>query len=567
MYHLDRTLDIHPTLHAWATIVSQPYIIKHAPDFLEINTLLSSSFKGMIADDMDMTDEDPASWQTVGTGKSKSPKRVSHQDNRQYSDNPSQQKRVRPPLTGTPTSTPAETGSILTPLTRPKSILHRPKCGTLPRQPQTAPVGTNSRDSTSPAPAAPPKPIPPSPKVAKIPDQDTVATDDSDMKQSAFKSNLNVRTHDGTQRITIRWTPGNKDLSHTQNPGEWMKAALTMIQDLLPDECGVMYRWESIDLATWKSASTMHADELREYVSPSIHYLKTMGTFVFGLRFGNTPFFDIVLVKRTPLEQLIPHLAIQCGENHVAPLSKQLSAILSGNGSAVFLPRVVLGTITTEQITRYFQAHDDYMKSLRTVCLSTMISNLDTLRKETLTSGEVIQRSTRGWATSLVLSSTGRSARCDIVNGGTDHAANLLVPGHVYQEVLTEVSAYKLRINPLAKRETRFRDKIPGLPSVIQIDTSIQQSLDCLELMSSEEIWKRAPSTVRPDPTKNQQSSRAAPTASFPRGSSVTSKISDPSDPSPEKSPPLGKSKKCQSKMIWKLSHAAMTIRLPRSRR
>ena len=171
----------------------------------------------------------------------------------------------------------------------------------------------------------------------------------------------------------------------------------------------------------------MQAEELRDYVSPSIHYMKTMRTFVFGIRFGfttknpvewqskettkesmrshkvcatvsnssstsgklvhagyilmkaphlthkvrylqslrnrlpeNTSFFDIVLVKRTPLEQLIPHLAIQCGENHVAPLTKELSAILSGNGSAVFLPRVVLGTITTtEQITRYFQAHDD----------------------------------------------------------------------------------------------------------------------------------------------------------------------------------------------------------------
>ena len=175
-----------------------------------------------------------------------------------------------------------------------------------------------------------------------------------------------------------------------------------------------------------------------------------------------------------------------------------------------------------------------------------MISILDTLQKEILlTSGEEIQKSTREWATSLILSSTGRNARCDIVNGGTDHTANLVVPSHVYQEVLTEVAAYKLRINPLAKRETRFRDKIPGLPSVIQIDTSIQQSLDCLQMMSSEEIWKRAPSTVRPpDPTNNQQSPRAASAASFPRGSSVTSNISDPSAPSPDKFPPLGKSKK-----------------------
>jgi hypothetical protein len=99
--------------------------------------------------------------------------------------------------------------------------------------------------SSSPDLAAPHMPPPPSSrtqsKATKVPDHDTVATDDSNMIQSAFKLNLNVATHDGTQRITIRWTPGNKDLLHTQNPGEWMKAALTIIIDRLPNECGVLY--------------------------------------------------------------------------------------------------------------------------------------------------------------------------------------------------------------------------------------------------------------------------------------------------------------------------------------
>jgi hypothetical protein len=62
-------------------------------------------------------------------------------------------------------------------------------------------------------------------------------------------------------------------------------------------------------------------------------------------------------------------------------------------------------------------------------------------------------------------------------------------------------------------------------------------------MMSSEEIWKRAPSTVRPhDQTTNQQPPREASAASLPRGSSVTSNISDPSALNPEKFPPLGKS-------------------------
>ena len=123
-----------------------------------------------------------------------------------------------------------------------------------------------------------------------------------------------------------------------------------------------------------------------------------------------------------------------------------------------------------------------------------------------MANGEQISRTTREWATSLKLSSTGDSARCDIVNGGADSTANLLVPSLFYQEMVEEVSRYKLRINPLARREARFRDKIPGLPEVIHIDLSVQESLDCLEQMSSEDMWKKAPSSVRspnssdPDP-------------------------------------------------------------------
>jgi hypothetical protein len=35
-----------------------------------------------------------------------------------------------------------------------------------------------------------------------------------------------------------------------------------------------------------------------------------------------TPFFDIILFHRTPMEQKINHLVIQCGETHVSPLSQ-----------------------------------------------------------------------------------------------------------------------------------------------------------------------------------------------------------------------------------------------------
>jgi hypothetical protein len=59
-----------------------------------------------------------------------------------------------------------------------------------------------------------------------------------------------------------------------------------------------------------------------------------------------------------------------------------------------------------------------------------------------------------------------------------------------------------MRINPLERREARFRDTLPGLPAVIQIDTSVQGSLACLELLSSEAIWQRAPAAVKNKPPK-----------------------------------------------------------------
>ena len=210
----------------------------------------------------------------------------------------------------------------------------------------------------------------------------------------------------------------------------------------------------------------------------------------------NTPFFDIQLRKRSPTEQHIHHLVVECGENHVAPLTKAISALLTGTGGAIFLPRVVLGSLTNVQISKYFTAHANYVKSLRPICLAPRITNLDTIRDEYFDNGDVIHRSTREWATTLTLSNAD-PARCDIVNGGKDQTANLLVPSHNFTEITELYAAYKMRLNPLARREARFRDELPGLPAVIQIDISVQASLECLEFMSSEAIWQRAPGAVK----------------------------------------------------------------------
>ena len=394
----------------------------------------------------------------------------------------------------------------------------------------------------------------------------------------AFQDNLNVAINDGTQRLTIRWTPKDK-LHHSQRPQEWTSAAMKVLKEILTGNSGVAYRWESRDLATWKSIDDMDESEIREYLSPQITYLASSGMYIFGLRFGftkfnpvewqsseqtkeamrrhnvwvtvsnsschggklvyagfilmkapnsthkvrylqslrnrlpvNTPFFDIVLLKKTPLEQSIHHLAIQCGENHVATLSKSLSMILNGPGGAVFLPRLVLGSLQSDQIRQYFDTHDKYLKSLRSITMSPLVTNLDTIRKELFPNGESVERSTREWATQLKLPS-GDSAMCDIVNGGKDRITRMLVPQHFYQTVLNEVASYKLRLNPMERREARFRDSIPGLPEVIQIDTSVRQSLDYLEKIATEEIWKPTASADSASTNSRQPTNQSGVTA------------------------------------------------------
>lgn len=84
-----------------------------------------------------------------------------------------------------------------------------------------------------------------------------------------------------------------------------------------------------------------------------------------------------------------------------------------------------------------------------------------------------------------------------MVNGGLDQKAYLLVLAPYVDIAKEHLRQYRLRINPIGRRETRFRDILPGIPSVIHIDQSTQQNLDLLESLSSKDIWIIAPASVR----------------------------------------------------------------------
>ena len=181
----------------------------------------------------------------------------------------------------------------------------------------------------------------------------------------------------------------------------------------------------------------------------------------------------------------------------MSPLSQALSALLTGHNSSLYLSRLALAKLTSTQISAYFEMQDLYAKSLESFPLFPTLINLDKIRKEVFDDGTIIERSTRDWATTIFSNQDDPTARCEVVNGGIDQKAYLTVPPKYASVAMESLRQYRLRVNPISRRETRFRDSLPGLPAVIHIDTSTQQNLELLESMSSREVWIRAPALVR----------------------------------------------------------------------
>ena len=157
----------------------------------------------------------------------------------------------------------------------------------------------------------------------------------------------------------------------------------------------------------------------------------------------NTPPFDILLHRRTPLDQQINHLVIQCGHRHVHPLSQALLPILNGENSAVYIPRYALSDMTTAAALDLFVTYETYIRDLRTHPLSPVLYNLDSLRVEHDAQGNKIERTTRAWAKTTMSSDGTSSARCDVVNGGYEQKAYLAFPSEHKAAVVKAFEVYR----------------------------------------------------------------------------------------------------------------------------
>ena len=197
-----------------------------------------------------------------------------------------------------------------------------------------------------------------------------------------------------------------------------------------------------------------------------------------------TPPFDILLHKRTPFDQQIPHLVVQCGNKTVHTLSEALANILTGDGSSLYIPRFALSQMSELESSALFTTHDVHVKSLRWLTLNPLLSNLDKPRKEYNSDGTIVERTTREWARTIKNMDGTSSAQCDVVNGGIDQLSYLLfLPQHT-EAATTALESYRRLLYPYTQRESKFRDSI-GPPTSIHMSRSVIANLEFIKRLST----------------------------------------------------------------------------------
>ena len=205
-----------------------------------------------------------------------------------------------------------------------------------------------------------------------------------------------------------------------------------------------------------------------------------------------TQFFDVERFKKTPLEQAIHHLVVLCGEKHVTQVSQALSKVLTGQGTAMFLPRYTFSAMTEAQISSQFLFHEKWLQSLQSISLAPHIFHLDQQRIEYYTDGTTTKRSTREWVETLVLPD-GSAALCDVANGSKGKKAVLLVPAHYLDQAQAELRRYRLRLTPHSHREAKFRGSVTDLPDEIQIQNSAASNISFMSTLLSASVWRDLP--------------------------------------------------------------------------
>ncbi|KAI2511594.1 hypothetical protein MHU86_2848 [Fragilaria crotonensis] len=227
-----------------------------------------------------------------------------------------------------------------------------------------------------------------------------------------------------------------------------------------------------------------------------------------------TPFFDLSLIRKTPTGKAVPHLVVKCGENHVGALTEILSAHLNGKDTSVFLGRLLLSKMETEEVDAVFQTHADFVANLRSLSLSPVVQNLDRVRTEHRKEGNIL-RTARMWAKTLT-DADGNSLQCDAENGGDNQRAQLLVPVDKVNMARAALIAYKESISPYSMREDNFLKRITQAhPAEIYVPTeAAHHNLDLIKGMSPATTWTNAPASIRKPPQSQNMNAYRPPNTS-----------------------------------------------------
>jgi hypothetical protein len=210
------------------------------------------------------------------------------------------------------------------------------------------------------------------------------------------------------------------------------------------------------------------------------------------------------------LDQPIPHLAVQCGNKTVHSLSESLANILTGDGSALYIPRFALTHMTESESKSLFETHDTHVKSLRWLLLNPLLSNLDKPRKEYNSNGTVTERTTREWARNIKSSDGTTLAQCDVVNGGSDQLSYLLFHPQHTDAATNALSVYRQLLYPYTQREAKFRESV-GPPPFIHMSRSVIANLDFIKNLSTASASPPSDTATNVSDSKDSSSSTASP--------------------------------------------------------
>ena len=195
-------------------------------------------------------------------------------------------------------------------------------------------------------------------------------------------------------------------------------------------------------------------------------------------------------------------MIVKCGENDVGALTEILSTYLNGDDTTVFLGRLLLSKMDTEEVDAVFQTHADFVTNIRSLSLSPAVQNLDRMRTEYKKEGNTM-RTARAWAKTLT-DAEGNSLQCDAENGGDNQRAQLLVPADKLNTARRLLQEYKESISPFSMRENNFMKRITQAhPAEIYVPTAAaHHNLDLIKGLSPETTWKNAPASIRQPPQR-----------------------------------------------------------------